>query len=73
MFLFLMSLLVMLIENALPREAGGPQDKPPDLDDAETALDYATAYYWDMYGETSAQHNRVLTKLCKVFGGFAHD
>lgn len=45
----------MQLDNALPREAGGPQDQPPDLDDAETARNYATAYYWDMYGATSAQ------------------
>ena len=57
-FLFLLTLLVMRNEPALPDKAGGPQEKPPDLNDSETAPNYATAYYWNMYGATEAQHNR---------------
>lgn len=64
MFLFLLTLLVMRNKPALLDEAGDPpRKKPPDLDDSETALNYATAYYWDMYGEIEAQHNRDFYRL----------
>jgi hypothetical protein len=50
MFVFVMTLLVMCNTRAAPCGAGGhPNDKPPDLG-TENARNYATAYYWDMYG-----------------------
>lgn len=54
MFIFLLTLMAMRSETALPDRAGGPRQKPPDLDDTETAPNYATAYFWDMYGATEA-------------------
>lgn len=50
MFAFILTLMVMRTECAAPFGAGGnTEEKPPDLE-SENHRNYATAYYWDMYG-----------------------
>jgi len=50
MIKFIMTLMVMHNKRAAPcRDGGHPEEKPPDLE-TENCHNYATAYYWDMYG-----------------------
>ena len=48
---FLLTLVVALITIDLPRKAGGkPKPKPPDFKQPDKPNNYATAFYWEMYG-----------------------
>ena len=51
MFLFLMTLMVINSLSAAPLgKCGNPEEKPRFLDEESLRRNFATAYYWDMYG-----------------------
>jgi hypothetical protein len=55
MIAFLMTLVVMRSTSDIPRKAGGkPKEKPPDIEPINNPFDYATAFYWEMYGARDA-------------------
>lgn len=57
MFTFLMTLMVWRSEPTAPcGEGGTPEEKPSELE-TENCRNYATAYYWDMYGALDEAHN----------------
>lgn len=56
MFLFILTLMAIRAAPVKPNEAGDTHAISPDIE-TETARNYATAYYWDMYGAMIATYN----------------
>ena len=58
MFLFLLSLVGVLVMSDIPAKADGPPNQNPSVSPpSQHAKAYATAFYWEMYGAyATAQH-----------------
>ena len=59
MFLFLMILAMIRAAPDQPNETGDTRTISPDIK-AENCRNYATAYYWDMYGALVATANLII-------------